>query len=441
MVRYNNISKKQYFETIMKFKQIRGFHDILPEKIKRWQYIEQCARDTFESYGFNEIRIPVLEFTGIYQTGIGSTTDIVEKEMYTFEDRDGSNVSLRPEGTAGVVRSYIENSMGKKTSTTKLYYIGPMFRHERPQKGRFRGFNQIGCEYFGSPSPNADVEVIKMLWQFFENIGFAGSVKLEINSIGDEASRKNYKNALLKYLNPFNEELCEECRRKLVTNPLRILDCKKEECVKITVKAPDIIDFLTPDSREHFDRLINIFDSLSVPYEINSRIVRGLDYYTETVFEFTTDKLGSQNAVAAGGRYNGLVEQMGGPSTPAIGFALGLERIIILHESLVKDGFEPEAEIFIAWMGENAFIEGFKIANEIRKSKKTVFMEHDQKSLKSQLKRADRLNARYAIIIGEEEIESGIVTIRDMSESTEIKAESNNLDKILELIGKDTQLS
>lgn len=419
----------------MKFKLIRGFHDILPEKIKRWQYVEQCARDTFEAYGFNEIRIPVLEYTGIYQTGIGSTTEIVEKEMYTFEDRDGSFVTLRPEGTAGVVRSYIENSLGKKSPTTKLYYIGPMFRHERPQKGRFRGFNQIGCEYFGSASPNSDAEVIKMLWHFFEKIGFAGSVKLEINSIGDEASRKSYRDALIEYLTPLREQLCDECKRKLETNPMRILDCKNESCRNLTAKAPEIIDFLTPDSRGHFDRLITILGSLSVPHKINSRIVRGLDYYTETVFEFTTDMLGSQNAVAAGGRYNGLVEQMGGPPTPAVGFALGLERIIILHEHLTKDGFEQSAEIFIAWMGNNSFIEGFKIAEEIRKLNKTVVIEHDQKSLKSQLKRADRLNAKYALIIGEEEIEKGMLIIRDMTESSETKTELHNLEKILEIIG------
>ena len=418
----------------MKFKLIRGFHDILPEQIRRWQYIEECAREIFESYGYNELRIPVLEFTGIYQTGIGSTSDIVEKEMYTFEDRDGSSVTLRPEGTAGVVRSYIENSMGKKSPTTKLYYIGPMFRHERPQKGRFRGFNQIGCEYFGSGSPNADAEIICMLWQFFEKTGFGGSVKLEINSIGDEPSRNDYKDALVKYLLPEKEKLCDECKRKLNTNPLRILDCKNESCVKITEKAPEIIDFLSSVSRDHFDTLVKILDSLSVSYEINSRIVRGLDYYTETVFEFTTDLLGSQNAIAAGGRYNGLVEQMGGSSTPAIGFALGVERLIIIHEQLIKDGFEPDADIFIAWIGYRSFIEGVKIANEIRKTKKTAVMEHDQKSLKSQLKRADRLNARFTIIIGEEEINSGTLIVRDMSESSEIKAEIGNLDKILELI-------
>ncbi|MGI9554289.1 MAG: histidine--tRNA ligase [Thermodesulfobacteriota bacterium] len=418
----------------MKFKLVRGFHDILPENVRRWHYVEKCARDIFESCGFNEIRIPVLEFTGIYRTGIGSTTDIVEKEMYTFDDRDGSSLTLRPEGTAGVVRSYIENSLGKKSPTTKLYYIGPMFRHERPQKGRYRGFYQIGCEYFGSPSPNADAEIITMLWQFFEKIGFGDSVKLELNSIGDETSRKDYKNALLEHLSPEKDKLCDQCKRKLGTNPLRILDCKNESCRKITNSAPSIIDFLSPDSSDHFNKLIKILESLEIPFEINNRIVRGLDYYTETVFEFTTGLLGSQNAIAAGGRYNGLVEQMGGQSTPAVGFALGLERIIILHEQLTTEGFEPYADIFIAWMGDDSFTEGFKIANEIRKSGKTVVIEHDQKSLKSQLKRSDRLNAGFTIIIGEQEVKDGTLIIRDMSESVETRAEINNLDKILETI-------
>ncbi len=418
----------------MKFKSIRGFHDVLPEQVKRWQYIEGCARDIFASYGFSEIRIPVLEFTDVFQSGIGDATDIVTKEMYTFEDRDGSSVTLRPEGTAGVVRSYIENSMGKKHLTTKLYYIGSMFRHERPQKGRYRGFTQIGCEYFGSASPKADAETVCMLWRFFERTGFAGSVKLEISSVGDEVSRKNYKSALVEFLSPQGDRLCEQCRRKLTVNPLRILDCKNEGCRRLTEDAPVIIDFLTPESRDHFSRLTDLLASLSIPFEINGRIVRGLDYYTETVFEFTTGLLGSQNAVAAGGRYNGLVEQMGGASMPAVGFALGLERMIILHEQLQKDGFEQGADVFIAWMGEKSFIEGARVADEIRKKGKTVVMEHDQKSLKSQLKKADRLNAGFAIIIGEEEIKTGTLIVRNMSESSEVRVKIGDQEKISAVI-------
>ncbi len=419
----------------MKFKSIRGFHDVLPGQVRRWQYIERCARDVLESHGYGEIRIPALEFTGVFQSGIGDATDIVTKEMYTFEDRDGASITLRPEGTAGVVRSYIENSMGKKHSTTKLYYIGPMFRHERPQRGRYRGFTQIGCEYFGAASANADAEIICMLRRFFERTGFADSIDLEINSIGDEVSRKNYKSALLKFLSPHRDRLCEQCRRKLGTNPLRIMDCKSKECRDLTEDAPVTTDFLTPESKEHLDQLTGTLEALSVPFKINGRIVRGLDYYTETVFEFTTDLLGSQNAIAAGGRYNGLVQQMGGASTPAVGFALGLERMVILHEQIQKGGFEPGADVFIAWMGEGAFIEGAKIADGLRKTGKTVVMEHDRKSLKSQLKKADRLNAGSAVIIGEQEIKDGTVIIRNMSESSEVKVKMGDQERISEVIG------
>jgi len=403
----------------MKYKIIRGFHDILPGEIERWHFIENAAREVFESYGYNEIRIPVIESTDIYCTGIGDTTDIVEKEMYTFDDRDGSSLTLRPEGTAGVVRSFIENSFYKKSPVSRFYYIGPMFRHERPQKGRYRGFNQIGCEFFGSANAAADAEIILMLWYFFQKIGFTDSVKIEINSIGDEESRNNFKTALVKYLTPLQEGLCDQCKRKLVTNPLRILDCKNESCKDITKEAPKITDYLSESSSLHFKMLIQILGELSVPYTINDKIVRGLDYYTETVFEFTTDKLGSQNAVAAGGRYNNLVEKMGGPSTPATGFALGLERIVLLHEQISDEKFKFLTDVYIAWIGEDTFIPAMKIATDLRIRGKSVYIEHDSKSIKSQLKRANKLEAGYTVIIGEEELKSARITVRNMRESSE----------------------
>jgi len=403
----------------MKYKIIRGFHDILPGEIERWHFIENAAREVFESYGFNELRLPVIESTDIYCTGIGDTTDIVEKEMYTFDDRDGSSLTLRPEGTAGVVRSFIENSFYKKSPVSRFYYIGPMFRHERPQKGRYRGFNQIGCEFFGSANAAADAEIILMLWYFFQKIGFTDSVKIEINSIGDEESRNNFKTALVKYLTPLQEGLCDQCKRKLVTNPLRILDCKNERCKDITKEAPKITDYLSDSSSLHFKMLIQILGELSVPYTINDKIVRGLDYYTETVFEFTTNKLGSQNAVAAGGRYNNLVEKMGGPSTPATGFALGLERIVLLHEQISDEEFKFLTDVYIAWIGEDTFIPAMKIATDLRIRGKSVYIEHDSKSIKSQLKRANKLEAGYTVIIGEEELKSARITVRNMRESSE----------------------
>jgi len=403
----------------MKYKIIRGFHDILPGEIERWHFIENAAREVFESYGFNELRLPVIESTDIYCTGIGDTTDIVEKEMYTFDDRDGSSLTLRPEGTAGVVRSFIENSFYKKSPVSKFYYIGPMFRHERPQKGRYRGFNQIGCEFFGSANAAADAEIILMLWYFFQKIGFTDSVKIEINSIGDEESRNNFKTALVKYLTPLQEGLCDQCKRKLVTNPLRILDCKNERCKDITKEAPKITDYLSESSSLHFKMLIQILGELSVPYTINDKIVRGIDYYTETVFEFTTDKLGSQNAVAAGGRYNNLVEKMGGPSTPATGFALGLERIVLLHEQITDEEFKFLTDVYVAWIGEDTFIPAMKIATDLRIRGKSVYIEHDSKSIKSQLKRANKLGAGYTVIIGEVELKSARITVRNMRESSE----------------------
>ena len=403
----------------MKYKIIRGFHDILPGEIERWHFIENAAREVFESYGFNELRLPVIESTDIYCTGIGDTTDIVEKEMYTFDDRDGASLTLRPEGTAGVVRSFIENSFYKKSPVSRFYYIGPMFRHERPQKGRYRGFTQIGCEFFGSANAAADAEIILMLWYFFQKIGFTDSVKIEINSIGDEESRNNFKTALVKYLTPLQEGLCDQCKRKLVTNPLRILDCKNERCKDITKETPKITDYLSDSSSLHFKMLIQILDELSVPYTINDKIVRGLDYYTETVFEFTTDKLGSQNAVAAGGRYNNLVEKMGGPSTPATGFALGLERIVLLHEQISDEEFKFLTDVYIAWIGEDTFIPAMKIATDLRIRGKSVYIEHDSKSIKSQLKRANKLEAGYTVIIGEEELKSARITVRNMRESSE----------------------
>ena len=418
----------------MKYKIIRGFHDILPGEIERWHFIENSAKEIFESYGFNEIRIPVIETTDIYCTGIGDTTDIVEKEMYTFDDRDGSSLSLRPEGTAGVVRSFIEHSLFKKSPISKFYYIGPMFRHERPQKGRYRGFNQIGCEYFGSDSAAADAEIIQMLWHFFQKIGFSDSVKIEINSIGDEESRINFKTALVEYLTPMQDKLCKDCKRKLDTNPLRILDCKNEDCKNITKGAPNITDYLSDSSSSHFKLLIQILSELSVPFTINNKIVRGLDYYTETVFEFTTDKLGSQNAVAAGGRYNNLVEKMGGPSTPATGFALGLERIVLLHEQISEREFKFPTDIYIAWIGEDTFLPAMKIANDLRTKGKSVYIEHETKSIKSQLKRANKLEVDYTVIIGEEELKNARITIRNMKESSEESIGITDIDGLLNFI-------
>ncbi|MBI2486661.1 MAG: histidine--tRNA ligase [Deltaproteobacteria bacterium] len=414
----------------MKIQSIRGFNDILPEKIKRWHRIEERARTIFELYGFSEIRIPVIEFTDIFARSLGTTTDIVEKEMYTFTDRDGSSITLRPEGTAGVVRAFIEHSMYAQSPITKLYYSGMMFRHERPQKGRYRGFYQIGAELFGSKEPLADAEVIIMLWRFFEAIGIAPYLKLEISSLGDENCRPAYKQKLVEFFMPSRNQLCEDCRRRLEVNPLRILDCKKESCKQIAQDAPSMLDNLCSECREHFESVKNTLTSLGALFVSNPRIVRGLDYYTRTVFEVTTEELGAQNTVGAGGRYDHLVEELEGPPTPAVGFAVGMERIILLHEKKFPEGFQKEVDTFIAHLGSEAKKTAFLLAYELRKNGVFTEMDYENKSLKSQLKRADKLGVKYTIIIGEEELSRGKVKVRDMRKSTEDEMNLEDVKKL-----------
>lgn len=403
----------------MKTQTIRGFKDILPEDMKRWHHIEDTSKKILELYGYSEIRPPLLEFTEVFSRGIGTTTDIVEKEMYTFEDRDGSSITLRPEGTASIVRSYIENSMHLKSHITKLYYLGPMFRHERPQKGRYRSFSQIGAELFGSSDPQYDAEIIIMLWQMFEQTGISSDLQVELSSLGDDKCRPTYKNEITKALKEKENELCEDCKRRLKTNPLRILDCKKESCSDVTSNLPSILDFLCTECEAHFKRVRQLLDMMGTKYVINPKIVRGLDYYNRTVFEVTTTELGAQNAVAAGGRYDGLVKELGGNGTPAIGFAMGIERMILLHEKLHPEGYNKKTDIYIAYLNEKFENFAMKTAFELRQKGILVEIEYNDKSLKSKLKRANKLGAKYTMIIGEEEFDRGKVKIRNMESSTE----------------------
>ncbi|HSC35305.1 MAG TPA: histidine--tRNA ligase [Thermodesulfobacteriota bacterium] len=403
----------------MEARSIRGFHDILPEDIKRWHDIEEKAKSVFELHGYSELRMPVLEFTEIFARSLGSTTDIVEKEMYTFTDRDGSSLTLRPEGTAGVVRAYIENSMWAKSPVTKLYYTGMMFRHERPQKGRFRGFYQIGAELLGPEEPSSDAEIITMVWRLLERIGITKYLKLELSSLGDENCRPQYKERLIAFFTPEKERLCEDCQRRLETNPLRILDCKVKGCRETAARAPRMIDSLCPDCSRHLGEVKESLDAVGVPYVLNPGIVRGLDYYTRTVFEITTEELGSQNAVAAGGRYDGLVEELGGPRTPAVGFAVGMERLILLHQMAFPEGFGKEVRVFIAHMGEEARKISFQLASEFRNRGISTEMEYGNKSLKSQFKRADKLGVKYTIIIGDDELKRAKLKVKQMDTSIE----------------------
>lgn len=406
----------------MKTARLHGFKDIFHPETEKLRLVGSKTKEVFERFGFSEIVIPILEPSGVYSTGLGDTTDIVQKEMYTFETKGGERVSMRPEGTAGVVRAFIEHSLYRRSPVTKLYYSGKMFRHEKPQEGRQRSFNQIGAELFGSRDPLSDSEIIAMLWLAITELGLSDHVELELNSIGQPAERERYKKALLDFLFPKENSLCENCRRRLDTNPLRILDCKTRTCREATSEIPfSVRDYLSAKSSEHLDALASSLAEKSIPYRLNPRIVRGLDYYTDTVFEITTDKLGSQNAVAAGGRYDLLVERMGGPATPAVGFAMGLERILLLLEKTGTRRNVPGRKqlVYVIHIGDEARSKTAKMADDLRKKGIRVETEYENKSLKSQMRKANRSGAAYSVIIGEEELRREIFSLRNMKTGEE----------------------
>jgi histidyl-tRNA synthetase len=395
-----------------KYRAVRGVKDILPDQAAAWRRVEQTFREVFALYGYGEIRIPIFEETALFARGIGETSDIVEKEMYTFPDRSGNSLTLRPEGTASVVRAFLENSLDKLQPPVKLFYQGPMFRYERPQKGRMRQFHQIGCEFFGVGGPEADAELLEMVHGVFRRLGLEG-LKLRLNSLGDGDCRPQYRQALVDYFRPRAEALCENCRRRLEENPLRILDCKAASCREARRGCPAIVAFLCPPCKEHFAAVTGYLDEWGVPYEVDHEMVRGLDYYSRTTFELTSENLGSQDAVAAGGRYDGLVESFGGPSTPGLGFALGMERLVMLLPG--NGGVEEDTSpVFVAALGAQCGPIGLRYVTELRRKGIAAAMDYEGRSLKSQLRRADRLGARYVLMIGEKELEAGMLQLRDM---------------------------
>ena len=396
---------------------VRGFKDILPPETDKWRHIEETAHKVFCAFGFREIRIPLLEKTELFCRGIGESTDIVEKEMYTFSDKAGRHITLRPEGTAPVVRCYVENHLYNLPSPQKFFYSGPMFRYERPQAGRFRQFFQIGAEAFGAGDPKIDAEILSMLRLFFERLGLKG-LNFEVNSIGCEKCRPDYRKALLNFFSDRIDGLCPDCKRRFDHNPLRILDCKVDTCIKLREGAPSVTDFLCSECREHFNTLLSLLKLLNVPYVVNPDMVRGLDYYTRTTFEVTTKDLGAQNAVAAGGRYDRLVEDFGGPPTPAIGFAIGMERITTLLKSSSNQKI-PIPKVFIAAIGTPAEKEGLVIADRLRDKGMWVEVGYTGNSLKSQLRRADRLSSAYVLIIGDNEINSGKLKWKKLSDGSQ----------------------
>jgi len=400
----------------VRYNALKGVHDIFPPDIYIWQKVEFIAKEAFSAYGFHEIRVPVIESTDIFTRSIGETTDIVEKEMYTFPDKAGRSITLRPEGTAPVVRSYIENHLYNLPSPQKFFYSGPMFRYERPQKGRFRQFYQIGVEAFGASEPKLDVEMVSMLRLFLERLQMK-ELKYEVNSIGCEKCRPDYKKALLNFFSDKVESLCEDCKRRYKVNPLRILDCKSSTCTELRKGSPKITDSLCGECKSHFDEFLSHLKSLNIPYSINPDMVRGLDYYTRTTFEITSEHLGAQKTVAAGGRYDRLVEEFGGPKTPAIGFAIGMERLVDILKALHPDFSIPTPKVFIATIGNKAGAEGLLIAEKLRAKGVQAELGYDNASLKSQLRRADKLGATYAFIIGDDELKTGKIKWKNLKDS------------------------
>ena len=395
---------------------IKGMNDILPGDVETWQHLEEQARKVFGAFGYREIRVPVVEKTDLFCRSIGETTDIVEKEMYTFSDKGGTSMTLRPEGTAPVMRSFIQHKMYAQDPVSKLYYIGPMFRHERPQKGRYRQFHQIGAEVIGVDDPKIDAQVLAMLSHYFQTTKIP-DVVLQINSLGCPECRPSYRDALISFLEQHIESLCADCQRRYTTNPLRVLDCKVPGCKEATVDAPAMLDNLCIGCETHFGQVKEHLDALSVNYTVNPRMVRGLDYYTKTTFEMVTGSLGSQNAVAAGGRYDGLIKDLGGPELPGIGFAIGLERLaLMLGEQSIEP---PRPELFIATLGETATRAGFAMLTRLQREGVLVEMEYTGKSLKAQLRRADKMKTRRVLILGEDELERGVAQLRNMDESSQ----------------------
>ncbi|MBE0597538.1 MAG: histidine--tRNA ligase [Desulfuromonadales bacterium] len=413
---------------------IKGMNDILPGEVETWQYLEEQARRIFAAYGFAEIRVPVVEKTDLFCRSIGESTDIVEKEMYSFTDKGGTSITLRPEGTASVMRSFIEHKLYAQDPVARLYYLGPMFRYERPQKGRYRQFHQIGAEAIGIDDPRVDAQLMAMLTHYLDEVGIR-DVELQVNSLGCPECRPAYRQALIFFLQPQLEALCEDCRRRWCTNPLRVLDCKVPGCREATAQAPSILDHLDTPCADHFSRVRAALEDLAVPFAVNPRMVRGLDYYTKTTFEVVTGNLGAQNAVAAGGRYDRLIQDLGGPPLPGIGFAMGLERLVLLKgEERIAP---PRPALFLAALGEAAGRQAFRLMCSLQRRGLRAETDFEGKSLKAQMRRAGRLQARFVLILGEEELARQIGQLRDMDAGTQEEIALGELaERLLERLGQ-----
>lgn len=405
---------------------IKGTLDCLPAESYKTQYIEAAVREIAENYGFYEMRTPVFEHTELFKRGVGETTDVVQKEMYTFDDKGGRSITLRPEGTAGAVRSFLQNGLFNEPMPQKIYYLTSCYRYEKPQAGRLREFHQFGVESFGAGTPAADAEIISLANEVFNYLGVSG-LSLEINSIGCPTCRAEYHKALKEYFQGHIDELCDTCRSRLDKNPMRILDCKSPVCSKLAEGAPKIIDYLCDDCREHFESVKKYLTAMNIEFSVNPQIVRGLDYYTRTVFEFVSNEIGAQGTVCGGGRYDGLVEEMGGNALPACGFAIGIERLLLLMEAQKAEFPErKKCDLFIVSMGDEANVKASELAADLRNEGLSAQFDTVGRSVKAQMKFANKIGALYTLVLGDTELQSGSVKLKNMSDGMEEELDLNN---------------
>lgn len=407
-------------------KAIKGTKDVLPSEVYKNQYIEATCLTVAENFGYKEMRTPVFEHTELFQRGVGDTTDVVQKEMYTFDDKGGRSITLRPEGTAGAARSFLENGLSNEALPQKICYLTSCYRYEKPQAGRLREFHQFGIECFGATSPLADAEMIALAKQIFYELGVK-DLHLELNSIGCPTCRAEYHKALKEYFAPRVDELCDTCRDRLDRNPMRILDCKSPVCSEIAKDAPVVLDYLCDECKEHFEKTKSYLDAMNIEYIVNPQIVRGLDYYTKTVFEFVADSIGAQGTVCGGGRYDGLIEELGGQHTPSLGFAMGLERLQLVMEAQGCEFPEPSRpDLFIVAMGDKATLKAVEIAKDMRDEGYSVVYDLNGRSLRAQMKYADKINAKYNVVIGDNEVDTKSAVLKDMAtgEQSDISLET-----------------
>jgi len=420
----------------------KGTADMLPDVARAWEYVERVAQELFSRYGYEPIYTPLFEHTEVFTRGIGEATDIVSKEMYTFEDRADRSLTLRPEGTASVVRAALEHGLVPQGAFAKLYYAGPMFRYERPQKGRMRQFWQIGAELLGAAEPSADAEMILLLWRFFEAVGVPDDrMRLLVNSMGDEACRPAYRDSVRAFILEHADDLCDECVRRADTNPIRAFDCKNPVCVTIVDEAPLIVDALCEPCAAHYATVKRLLDETGLEYEEDPRLVRGLDYYTRTVFEVQAEGLGAQNGIGGGGRYDRLMEEYGGPPTPGLGFALGVERTLLAMEAAdVAIASHPLADVYVAAVDDTVRDDAFLICEELRSGGIAAEADHQSRSLKAQFKQAGRLEAAFVVVVGPDELAAGELTVRDMATKVETRVARADILPDLEALMRESEL-